>query len=208
MIKNFLIISFAIILAACSKQHKIPLSFSSNDVIVAFGDSLTFGYGASPQKSYPDILQSLINIKIVNMGQNGATTADSISRLDDVLEHNPKLVLVSLGGNDMLRKYSDSSIVNNLSIIIKTLKQKKIEVILIAQPRPSAVGVYITGLTDADFYEKIAKEEKIPLISQAFSKPLSKDNLKSDLIHLNNEGYQLVAYDIHKQIQKYYKIEK
>jgi lysophospholipase L1-like esterase len=199
-----IILSIAIIcLSACSnKMNELP----QNAKIVAFGDSLTYGYGAIPEQSYPAKLEKIINRKVINSGVNGNTTKDGLDRVESIIEMNPSLVILGLGGNDMLQKKSTTETIKNLKEIIEKLKQKNINVVLLAVPKPSVFGL-VSGLSDADFYEKIAKEEKIELIS-SYSKHLSKEENKSDPIHLNAIGYNLVAEDIAQKFKSFGLIRK
>ncbi len=193
MKKIFLIIS-VLFLSACSKVDVEPLG--RKDTIVAFGDSLTFGYGAYAGFSYPEQLSKIINMKVINSGVNGNTTSDGLARLSNVLEeHKPKLVLLGLGGNDMLRKVPEQTIVSNLTSMIQKIKSKNIQVVLLATPRPSLLSS-IGYLSDADFYKDVAKKESVLLIEDIYSSFLSKAEYRSDLIHLNQRGYELVAKKI------------
>jgi hypothetical protein len=72
--------------------------------IVCFGDSLTSGHGAEPARSYPAVLGSLVGREVVNRGRNGDTAAASLARVDDVLSLEPAVVVLTLGGNDMLQR--------------------------------------------------------------------------------------------------------
>src|SRR5215212_11260441 len=77
---------------------------SRGSAIIAFGDSLTAGYGANPGEDYPSRLSTMIGATIVNAGVNGDTTESALARVDaDVLARDPRIVLVGLGGNDLLR---------------------------------------------------------------------------------------------------------
>lgn len=197
--KKLLILLNILILSACSKVEVSKLS--TTDKIVAFGDSLTYGYGASKNSSYPSKLEQIINIKVVNEGINGNTTEDGLRRVDDLInKHNPQLILLGLGGNDMLRKIPEQTTVNNLRLLIKKIKEKNIQVILLATPKPSILGS-IGYLKDASFYEKLAKEENVLLIENIYSDFLSKSEYRSDLIHLNDKGYELVAKEIAKFLE-------
>lgn len=192
--KKIILACLLVLLSACSKVEVEPLS--KGDTILAFGDSLTYGYGAYAGFSYPEQLSKIIKMKVVNAGVNGNTTKDGVNRLSEVMnEHKPKLVLLGLGGNDMLRKVPEQTIIDNLTLLIKQIKAKDAQVVLLATPKPSLLGS-VGYLNDADFYKKIAKQENVLLIEDVYSKFLSKSEYKSDLIHLNQKGYALVAEEI------------
>ncbi|MDP2252857.1 MAG: GDSL-type esterase/lipase family protein, partial [Thiobacillus sp.] len=110
LIQNALLVFFALfLLAACDRVPTLP-KLDSHDVIVAFGDSLTHGTGASADTAYPAVLASLTGLAVINAGVPGDTTSSGLARLPAVLEeHRPRLVLLCLGGNDMLRKQPESA---------------------------------------------------------------------------------------------------
>jgi lysophospholipase L1-like esterase len=194
MKKFYIILLTSIFLWGCSKKESIKISEDST--IVAFGDSLTFGYGASQNESYPNVLKEKIGINVVNEGISGNTTKDGVNRIEAVIsEHNPSLILVGLGGNDMLRNVSEEETKENLSKIIKISQSKGIQVILLATPKPSGLGL-IGYLSDAEFYKELAEQHNVLLIEDVYSKWLEKNEYKSDQIHLNSKGYQKVAEHI------------
>jgi acyl-CoA thioesterase I len=95
-------LSFSV-LAACSDAP--PPRLGADDVVLAFGDSITYGTGARPEESYPEVLARLIGRRVVGAGVPGEVTANGLQRLPEVLDEvKPKLLLLCLGGNDMLRK--------------------------------------------------------------------------------------------------------
>jgi lysophospholipase L1-like esterase len=159
-----------------------------NDVIVAFGDSLTHGTGANEAESYPAVLASLINRKVVRAGVPGETTADGLRRIESVLEeHRPALVVMSLGGNDMLRKVSDSEITLNLRRIIQLIRGRGASVVLFGVPRPGLIT------SAPEFYEEIAREFNIPYEGKIVTDVLYHPDQKSDMIHPNAKGYRRMA---------------
>lgn len=182
------------LLLGCSnkKMERLPVDAT----ILAFGDSLTFGYGAPQTDSYPVKLSQEIQRKVINAGVNGDTTEDGLNRIEQALnEHNPKLIIIGLGGNDMLRGVNPDTIKNNLKRLIEISQKQGVRVILLAEPQPNGLAL-IAGLSDSNIYEEVAKETDTLLISKVYSKWLSKQEYKSDLIHLNAKGYEKVAKDI------------
>ena len=120
--------------AACSKSAGLP-RLEKDDVVVAFGDSLTYGVGVAPQESYPAILENLIGRRVVNAGVSGEVTAAGLARLPEVLEREkPALVILCLGGNDFLRRLDRKQAALNLRAMVQLVREKNASVLLLAVP--------------------------------------------------------------------------
>ena len=192
----FIAVCVAFLLAACDRAPTLP-QLNSHDVIVAFGDSLTHGTGASSDTAYPAVLASLTGRTVVNAGVPGDTTASAIERLPGVLaEHQPRLVLLCLGGNDMLRKQPAATTENNLRLLVQTIRASGAEVMLIAVPEPKLFG------GAPDFYSRVADDLRLPLEDDVFNEVLKDNNLKSDPIHANAAGYRIVAERLAEVLQE------
>lgn len=196
MTKFILSLPLVVLLTACSEDSNLKEPISSNEVILTFGDSLTYGYGAgSTANSYPAKLEEITGYSVINAGVNGDTAKAAGYRINDLIsKHSPSLVLIGLGGNDMLRK-NDKNLKEDLSNIINQFKSNGINVVLLAMPRPQ-MNLMGQRLRDYELYNEIASENDIFLIENIFSKYLSDNSYKSDMIHLNAQGYDLVARDI------------
>lgn len=186
----------ATLLASCGKPAQLsPLG--NNDIVLAFGDSLTFGTGAAPAESYPAQLEILIGRKVVNAGVPGEISADGLQRLPSVLDEvQPKLLILCHGGNDFLRKLGDAEAAANLRAMIKLARDKNIGVVLIATPKPGL------SLSAPDFYAQLAREFVIPFNDDALKNILRDNELKSDLIHPNAKGYAQIAQTIATLLKK------
>lgn len=196
MNKVIITIATTLLISACSE--KLP-PIHKESTIVAFGDSLTFGKGATNDKSYPAQLELITGYKIINTGLNGDTANNGKERIYSVVEeYSPDVVILSLGGNDMLRR-NTQSLKSDLSSIVEYLQSSKIKVILLAEPNPQ---ITIMGLKDASVYKEIAQKYNLFLLENKFSKYLVNDTYKSDMIHLNELGYQKVAEDIADDLKK------
>jgi len=183
----FLAVCVAFLLAACDRAPTLP-KLSPHDVIVAFGDSLTHGTGASSDTAYPAVLATLTGRTVINAGVPGDTTMSGLQRLSGVLaEHKPRLVLLCLGGNDMLRKHPEAATENNLRLLVRTIRASGAEVVLIGVPEPRLFG------GAPDFYARVAEEMQLPLEDEVFNEVLKDNRLKSDPIHANAAGYRVVA---------------
>lgn len=189
-----------LILTACTSSPtftKLP----AGSVVVALGDSLTFGFGADKADNYPTALAQKTGWNIINQGINGDTTADVLARLDGVFAENPKLVLLGIGGNDVLKRVNSAETRTNLVNIIKQLTDKNIPVVLIAEPHFSASALFGKA-SDNPIYEEVAKELTVPLFANGWSKILSDNSLKSDQIHANGAGYKQFADMLYEFLQE------
>lgn len=177
---------------SCSKTPQIA-KLPSDGVVLAFGDSITFGTGAATTESYPSILEKRIGRRVVNAGVPGEVTAEGKARLASVLdEFNPALMLLCLGGNDFLRHQDESDTAENLRAMVTLAHNRGIGVVLIAVPK---LGL---GLEVPKFFGEIAKDSAIPLEEKTLKQILSKSSLKSDAIHPNAEGYSILADSLAK----------
>jgi lysophospholipase L1-like esterase len=175
------------LVGSCGEQAKLP-RLGPDDVVLAFGDSLTFGTGAREEESYPEILSGLIGRKVVRAGVPGETTAQGLQRLGAVLdEYKPKILLLCLGGNDMLRRVNDERIAANLRQMISAARQRGTAVVLLGVPRPALFG------GAASFYADLAKESALVYEGEVLNSVLRDAGLKSDPIHPNALGYRRVA---------------
>lgn len=191
-----LAISPIILAMACSDTPKAT-KLAQGSRVVALGDSLTFGYGADKGRDYPSVLAGLTGWQIENMGVNGDTSQNVLDRLSAVIEKTPSLVLLGIGGNDVLRRVPANETKNNIIAIIKALKDKNIPVVLIAEPHLSASALFGKA-SDNPIYAEIASELSVPLLEKAWSNILSDEKLKSDQIHANNAGYQKFAETLYE----------
>ena len=171
-----------------------------NSTVVALGDSLTYGYGASPDNAYPGVLAKMTGWQVVNAGVNGNTSANVLARIDNVIALNPDLVILGVGGNDVLRRVQSGTTTANITATVQQLKAANISVILVAEPYFSA-SVLFGKASDNPIYKQIANSEDIALYSQRWSEVISNDSLKSDQIHPNAAGYRYFAEGLYEYLQ-------
>lgn len=178
----------AFLLGGCGERVPRVPAVGPDEVIVAFGDSLTYGTGAAESESYPAVLTQLIRRKVVRSGVPGEVTAQGLARLPQVIaEHSPALMIVCLGGNDMLRRGNEAQIKKNLAEIIRTIRERGISVVLVGVPKPSLI-------TSAPaFYAELAKEFDIPYEGKVVTDVMYQLELKADPIHPNAKGYRRMA---------------
>jgi acyl-CoA thioesterase-1 len=189
--------SFASVLtltSACSPSAKPSgQTLSADATLLCLGDSLTYGFGAVPEASYPRQLAQLTGHATQNAGLNGDTTEGALARLPDLLQNNsPGLVLVSIGGNDFLRKLPlERTRLALKQILLSAANQA--QVVLIAEPQPSLLSAATGSLTDHPLYAEVAKETGTALFENGWSEVLSRAELRSDQIHANAKGYAIFA---------------
>lgn len=178
-------------LAACGRKPSRGQTVPSGATVLALGDSLTSGVGASADTAYPAVLQRLTGWKVINGGISGDTSAQALQRLPELLQkHQPALVIVSIGGNDFLRRQSASATRTNVHKICADAKAGGAQVLLVAIPELTILAT-LGQLSDHAMYEDIAKELGIPLHRKGWSGVLADARLRSDNIHANAAGYEL-----------------
>jgi acyl-CoA thioesterase-1 len=187
----------ALLLAACgSSTPRLP-ALAPGDVVLAFGDSLTYGTGASTEESYPVVLSQLIGRQVVAAGFPGEVTAGGLERLPAVLDEvNPRLLLLCMGGNDMLRKLDLAAAESNLRAMVKLARDRGIAVVLIAVPQP---GLF-SG--NAAFYDRVASDNGLPLEDGILKTLLYDNEFKADPIHPNARGYRRMAEAMAELLRK------
>jgi acyl-CoA thioesterase-1 len=187
----------ALFLSACSDDTPHLNRLDSNAVILAFGDSLTYGTGTTRDNSYPAILQQLSGRQVINAGIPGEMSATGLARLAETLEEvQPQLLILCLGGNDMLRQRSALEIEQNLEKMVAMSRERSIPVLLLGVPRPA-----IFGLRSADLYYSLAERLQLPLEGEIIPEVLSSNDLKSDHIHPNTAGYRLLAEGVFNKLK-------
>jgi acyl-CoA thioesterase I len=183
----------ALIISACpgisSGNLLKPLPLDA--VVLAFGDSLTNGVGASSTQSYPAVLEQLISRRVINAGIPGETTAEGLARLPRFLkQYKPSLVLLCLGANDMLREISDKTAAKNLRSMIIMARKAGADIVLISVPRFFPVS------PPPAHYQALAKEFSLPLLDGVLREIINNLSLKSDPIHPNAKGYRILAEEL------------
>jgi acyl-CoA thioesterase-1 len=173
---------------------------------VAFGDSLTAGYGLSESSSYPSLLQNKLSetgfdYEVVNAGVSGDTSAGGVRRIDWVLEGDVKIVILELGANDILRGQPIKEMKKNLGLIIERCKAKGAMVLLAGMEAPTDTGNdYRKDVHEA--FAFVAREHNVALIPFFLEGVAAIDSLNQrDRIHPNAEGAKIVAETVYKSLR-------
>lgn len=170
-----------------------------NETIIAFGDSLVQGVGATRGNDLFSTVSKLTGKQIINMGVSGNTTADGLARLDEVIDREPGVVIIVLGGNDYLRQVPRTETFQNLRTIITRL-QKSGAVVIVAGVRGGIVSDNF-----ADEYELLTDEYKTGYIPNILKGLIGRDAYMADTIHPNDAGYAIIAARIAPLIDELYK---
>ena len=182
--------------SGCGQQAKLP-PLAAGSVVLAFGDSLTYGTGANEEESYPAQLEKLTGWRVVREGVPGEVSESGLARLPAALEeHRPRLLLLCHGGNDFLRRLPKDKAAQNLRAMIRLAKARGVEVLLIGTPE---LGFTVTP---AAFYAEAAKEFHIPYEGEVLGRIFRDGSLKSDQIHPNAQGYRLMAERVRDLLRK------
>jgi lysophospholipase L1-like esterase len=185
-----LVVTVAATQTACGDRAELkPLD--QDAVILAFGDSLTYGTGTSRDFAYPAMLQQNISRTVINAGVPGEITRQGLARLPGLLQrHQPDLVIICHGGNDILRKLDLAKARQNIQQMIDLAHQSGAQVMLIGVPE---FGLF---LDDADMYGELAEVNRLVINDGILGDILGKNTYKSDHIHPNKLGYQMLADSI------------
>lgn len=185
------------LLPGCARRAPKATPVPAGATVLALGDSLTAGNGAPPEAAYPAVLAKLTGWVVANGGVSGDTAAQGLQRLPGLLaEHHPQLVLVSLGGNDLLRRLPEDALRADLRRIIDLCREAGAQVLLIAVLRPTISAAFTGSLTDHPLYGQLAEELTLPLQRQGWAEVLADERLRSDHLHANAEGYAQMAHSV------------
>lgn len=197
-------IAFLIVLKNVSPTQEPLKPFPPQGVILAFGDSLTYGYGANPSESYPKRLEEKLGRKVINGGISGELSKEGLKRLPTLLQiYKPKILILCHGGNDILKKQDLQTLRTNLEQMIRLAQTHNIDVILVSVPQFG-----ILQLTPPSLYAELAKAYHLEIEEDILADILHDNRYKSDYIHPNALGYQKMAEAIEKLLRDRYLFEK
>jgi len=195
MNKAFPLLFLMLLLPFLGGCERSPGALPEGAVILAFGDSITYGTGAGEGEGYPEVLGRLVGFKVVNAGVPGETTAEGLKRLPAVLaEVRPRLVILCHGGEDMTREVAAEELIANLRAMVRLIEEANAEVFLIAVPPPAP------HFQPAAFYNQIARDMQVSVEVYALSNILSRKEMRSEGLHPNAKGYAALAEAIAKRL--------
>jgi acyl-CoA thioesterase-1 len=180
-----------VLLLACRKD--VPNLDSPGKTIVCLGDSITAGVGSGPGEAWPELLAARLGTEVVNAGVSGDTAAQGLARLDDVLAEDPWMVIVELGGNDILRQVPAEQTERSLRQILDRLLSSRVVPVLVAVDAP-------LGASYKEIYGRLGDEYHVPVVDDALGKVLRDRDLKSDTVHPNAAGQKVIAEEIADEI--------
>lgn len=193
--------------AAERKPLATPQVRTDRPKIVAFGDSLTAGFGLLEKESYPYLLQEKLkadgfDFEVVNAGVSGDTTLGGLERIDWVLEmDNVQILILELGANDMMRNVPVDKLRTNLDTIIKKAKAKNVRVLLCGMVAPPTMGIdyardFMKVFSDLAYEHKL---DYLPFLLDGVA--LKKELNQADGIHPNPEGTRLMTENVYKALK-------
>lgn len=178
------LLSVLLLIAGCAPD--VPNLDSPGRTIVCLGDSITSGVGTGPGESYCDLLAGKLGVEVINAGVPGDTTEDGLARVEEVLAQDPWMVIVELGGNDILRSVPPARSEAALRQILDRLLAARVVPVLVEIEVPFR-GQY------ADVFERIEDDYDIPVVDEALGDILVDADLKADPIHPNAAGHKILA---------------
>ena len=166
--RHFLQAVAVLLAASACRSAKKYTRIPAGSTVLALGDSLTEGYGARPGEDYPTQLAKITGWNVINGGVSGDTSAQALARLPGLMKQNPKLVLVSIGGNDFLQKKPESETVANISQIIEQIQAAKVPLVLVAIPY-FTTGALIGRVSEHVLFSDLAEKYRVPLLKGAWA---------------------------------------
>jgi lysophospholipase L1-like esterase len=184
------------LLAACGGPA-VPNLASPGTTIVCLGDSITAGVGRGEGPTYPERLGELLGVPVISAGVPGDTAAQGRARLPMVLDQDPWLVIVELGGNDLLRRVPPERTEEDLAAIVEAVLAAGAVPMLVAVDNPMP----IVGGHLGEVYERLGDRYGVPVVDGVLREVLGDRSLKSDEIHPNAAGYAKLAAAVADEVR-------
>lgn len=196
------VFGMAVLLSGCRKGLKLG-PIERGQLVLAFGDSVTYGTGAAPGEDWPSLLGTQTGWNMINAGVPGDTAQVGVARIQTLLQTNrPALVIIEIGGNDFLRRRPSAAIKEEIRAMIKASKLSGAKVALVAVPELSLLGLVVGKPSDSPIYAELAEEEQVTLVGKVFADVLARPELCADKIHPNAQGYRQMAMAMHARLRE------
>lgn len=171
---------------------------SSGTDVIAFGDSLVQGVGASaPEKNFVSVLSAQLGRPIVNLGVSGNTTTDGVQRLGELDKYQPKVVMILLSGNDRLRGIPQEQTLANLATIIEYIQNRGAVAVLLG------VRGDLLGNGHDDKLKALAENRQAAYLPDVLDGLFGNSRYMADLVHPNDAGYAKIADRIYPLLRTY-----
>ncbi|WP_289286550.1 GDSL-type esterase/lipase family protein, partial [Methylophaga sp. UBA3991] len=171
---TFLLLIIALVFLQACSDEKQKFELTDSAVILAFGDSLTFGTGANPEQSYPAQLAKLTGRTVINAGVPGEISEKALERLPELLnKHHPQLVILCHGGNDLLRKLNVGELESNLGKMVDLIQQSGADVLLVSVPKPGLL------MQASPVYQRVAEAKGVAIEDSIIAKVEAEIEWKS-----------------------------
>lgn len=169
------------------KNEKIVNMPPKNDKIVMFGDSLVEGVGATTGHDLANLIEQRTGRNVMNYGKSGNTTRDALERVEHAVAEEAGVVIIVLGGNDVLRKIPKEETFQNLEYMINSFQKSGTVVILVG------VRSGIVGDGRGDDYRDLAKKKGAIYVSDILQDVFGRREYMFDAVHPNDAGYAVIA---------------
>ncbi len=202
--KKIILISVAIFLLFLSgyflfgRKINIKNAPPKNDTIVVFGDSLAQGVGATEGNDISSLIAEKTGKVVLNYGRSGDTTQDAVDRVPHALSEKSGIVMIILGGNDVLKKIPKDDTFHNLETMIKLFQENGSAVILVG------VRSGVVGDGRGDDYQSLAQKTGSLYVSDILQDVFGKRQYMSDAVHPNNAGYEIIVKRVAPIVMKLY----
>lgn len=194
--KKFFIVLFLFCLCACAEKDITNYPPKAGPII-AFGDSITYGYDVSAQEAYPALLAKMWDREVINLGVSGDTSLNGLARKEELKSLEPSFVLIEFGGNDFLKKVPREQTQKALEDLVDYIHSIGAVAVLVDTGGPGPMKTY------TKINKKIAKEKNTLYINGIMDGIFTDRSLKADQIHPNQKGHQIIAQRINKALKKY-----
>jgi len=227
-----LVVGMAIWLSACDGDKGVEpvaiddgsaIAWKAGNSIVCMGTSLTFGYGSGckmfPQppscdadSAYPALLQERLRLPVVNLGVPLSTSGDGLGRLERVFEHDPALVILEYGGNDLIRGIGVATARANMVTMIEAIRRRGVQVALLSFMHPNMIPLtppghrlgrdIAKGLAYHQMLIDLADEYGLPIVDYILEGVWWEADLMHDDVHPNGRGYLLMEENIFRGLEE------